>query len=468
MDDNEEQELEQLSRLVRDLLNRVERLERRVGIEAQSTRPQAPPVDSNVIPILRPAAAPKPGRTAPTAGALVSRLGSQWLSRVGIVALLFGVSFFLTYAVENRWIGPTGRVSAGLLFGIAIMVWSEWFRARDYRVFSFSLKAVATGVLYLSLWAAFQLYGLVPFSMAFPAMLLVTGITAAFAFWQHAEVLALVALIGGFATPLLLSTAQNRAVELFAYLAVLDCATLLLVAVRQWPRLLLANLIGTAFLNFTWYATYYESRQLGLSTTFTAIFFLIFAIGPLLTSWFTGKSAPALLYVVLVNAGLFFAQIFLLFQPRNHTATAYWALGLAGFYSALAWRATPPARNARLGDSHVALAGAFAAIAIALRFSSHWISIGWFLLAAVLILVGFAYAASLLRWLGLALLAAAALKVFAYDIWRLERGYRIVSFVCLGVLLLVISFLYQRDWLPLSGLGESLSRINDRKRINQR
>jgi uncharacterized membrane protein len=50
----------------------------------------------------------------------------------------------------------------------------------------------------------------------------------------------------------------------------------------------------------------------------------------------------------------------------------------------------------------------------------------------------------------LALIALTAVKVFVYDVWQLERGYRIVSFMILGVLLLTISFAYQRDWLRLS------------------
>ena len=42
------------------------------------------------------------------------------------------------------------------------------------------------------------------------------------------------------------------------------------------------------------------------------------------------------------------------------------------------------------------------------------------------------------------------MKVFVYDVSQLDRGYRIVSFIVLGVLLLAISFVYQRDWLQLS------------------
>jgi uncharacterized membrane protein len=88
-----------------------------------------------------------------------------------------------------------------------------------------------------------------------------------------------------------------------------------------------------------------------------------------------------------------------------------------------------------------------------LRLQEVWISIAWFVEAAALVAVGFWRKSALVRWLALVLIAATTVKVFAYDIWDLSRGYRIVSFIFLGVLLLAVSFAYQRDWLRLSRTG---------------
>jgi len=70
---------------------------------------------------------------------------------------------------------------------------------------------------------------------------------------------------------------------------------------------------------------------------------------------------------------------------------------------------------------------------------------------AMLMVVGFWRRSALVRWQALVLIAATIVKVFVYDVSQLDRGYRIVSFIVLGVLLLAISFVYQRDWLQLSG-----------------
>jgi uncharacterized membrane protein len=68
----------------------------------------------------------------------------------------------------------------------------------------------------------------------------------------------------------------------------------------------------------------------------------------------------------------------------------------------------------------------------------------------MLMIVGFLRRSAFVRWQALLLIAVTVGKVFIYDVSELDRGYRIVSFIVLGVLLLAISFVYQRDWLQLS------------------
>jgi uncharacterized membrane protein len=82
-------------------------------------------------------------------------------------------------------------------------------------------------------------------------------------------------------------------------------------------------------------------------------------------------------------------------------------------------------------------------------YSALWMGYG-----AVLMTIGFWRRSAFLRWQALALIAFTIGKVFVYDVWNLDKGYRILSFIVLGVLLLAISFVYQRDWLKLSGKGE--------------
>lgn len=76
--------------------------------------------------------------------------------------------------------------------------------------------------------------------------------------------------------------------------------------------------------------------------------------------------------------------------------------------------------------------------------SSIYLSIFWLFYAIALILIGFTGRYKLVRLGGIALLSLSILKLFFYDLWSLGTLYRIISSICLGIVLLAISFLYQK------------------------
>jgi len=136
--DSPDLELQEVRRLIAELTARVFRIEQALNlrgspaVEAPRVDVQPPsPAPSLTAPLpaqVPPAVLSKPVQTAPrrpSAPDLESRIGSHWLNRIGISAVLIGVSYFLKFAFDNNWIGPTGRVVIGLLAGIAIPVLIE-------------------------------------------------------------------------------------------------------------------------------------------------------------------------------------------------------------------------------------------------------------------------------------------------------------------------------------------------------
>src|SRR5258708_23531960 len=132
---------------------------------------------------------------------------------------------------------------------------------------------------------------------------------------QNAEILAAFALGGGFSTPALLSTGQNREVALFAYVALLDVACLALVAFRPWRRLLTLSFMGTLLLYVGWYGSFYDRSQIETTVAFATLFFVIFAVAPLLARSQAGESgfSTAIPFVLsLLNAAVYFLQIYIM------------------------------------------------------------------------------------------------------------------------------------------------------------
>jgi uncharacterized membrane protein len=397
-------ELEAIRQALAELTTRVYRMEQRLQMAAPAPAPPAAARAESAATVGSPVSAPRPApppiiplragiaASVKSQANLESRIGSHWLNRIGILALLIGVSYFLKFAFDNNWIGPAGQISIGLVAGIAIVIWSERFRAKGYKAFSYSLKAVGIGALYLSLWAAFHVYSLIPSSVAFAMMQVVTAATSVMALSQDAQILAAFALVGGFSTPILLSTGENREVALFTYVAILDIATLVLVTFRPWRRLLVMSYVGTLILYLGWYWTFYDRTQLSLTLGYATIFFAIFAIAPLITLQPDGEhpilaAIPAVL--AFVNAGVYFLEAYAMIQEVNKVNMAWFALALAAVYIFLSRQVH--ARKMTTGTSeilyylHLALAIGFITVAIPIRLDAHWITIGWFIEAGVLL-----------------------------------------------------------------------------------
>ena len=312
-------------------------------------------------------------------GSLENRIGSQLFSRIGIVALLVGATLFLKWAIDNHWIGPVGRIAAGLIAGAAIVVWSERFRKHGFNAFSYSLKAVGSGVLYLSLWAAFQLYHLLPAEAALGAMILVTAWNAYMAWSQNSQILAAYALAGGFATPLLLSTGGNHEIFLFTYILAIDIATVVLVRLKSWPRLLLGVFPATVAFFIGWYAEFFGAfnvgQPVGITTVFIVLFFLVFIFPSIGVGDAKRPSSPITeVFLPLANATFVALAFYSVLQDSHHHELLPWVAVLLGAIY-LGLMRLPQARVT--SAVHLSLAVVFLTIAIPLKASGHWVTIGW-------------------------------------------------------------------------------------------
>ena len=433
-------DLKLLLEQVRDLTSRVHRLEELLRIApsapvpaATAVSPSQPTTASSVSTTSQQTPKAPPPTTAPARLAtptfrasipavdsadLESRIGSHWLNRIGIAAVLIGVSYFLKYAFENNWIGPSGRIAIGLIAGIAVVLWSENFRSRGYRIFSFSLKAVGIGVLYLSLWAAFQVYHLMPSTAVFACMLVVTAATCAMALTQDAEILAVFAITGGFSTPVLLSTGVNREIALFSYVVLLDLGILALVVFKPWRRLLWLGYAGTLALFLAWYLEYYDRKQFETTIIFATIFFAIFAVAPLLMLRQERGAGVMPLAFAFVNAVTYFFQAYAMISDISTTAMAWFSLALAAVYLGLnnvRPRASEEGAEHNLKLMHIALAVGLITVAIPIRLNSHWITIGWFVEAAVLLWLGGRIKSDLLNIFALTALVLGVGRLLLFD-----------------------------------------------------
>jgi len=237
--------------------------------------PAAPPFRE------RPAAPPPPAASAP-------RLEIDWEQLFGVraaaglggVALALAGLLFFKYSIEHGLIPPWLRVVLGTLVGVACIAGSEWKLRRRYARTADALAGAGMVVLYAAFWAASIRYGLVPIPLAFVLMVAVTASGCVLS-WRHtSQVIASLGLVGGFLTPLLLSTGADRPIGLFGYVLLLDTGLLYLARQRRWPVLALLSLAGTVFYQALWIGTRMGPDRLLLGLAILGAFALLFAVAP--------------------------------------------------------------------------------------------------------------------------------------------------------------------------------------------
>jgi uncharacterized membrane protein len=250
-----------------------------------------------------------------SAGVFERAIGEQWLLYAGVVLLLLAIVFFLRYAFERDWLSPSVRVLCGVVAGGVLAVGGRRLAFAGFRSYGLSLAGAGFAVLYLSVYAALAYYGLIGPTLAFGVLVIISAAAAWSADVAVSLPLAVVAVIGGFATPFLVGGRQDAQVVLFTYDAVLIAATVWLASRRRWWALDVLALALTILTVAAWAAEYYTPAK-GLRTElFLAIYCGMFLLA--MREGLRAASADALPAVrALIAAPILYhlASIALLYQ----------------------------------------------------------------------------------------------------------------------------------------------------------
>ena len=313
----------QALRALAETRTRLEALARRVAAEGvspgepvPSPRPPAPAVAPlPALPPLpprptvaatpprpaTPAAPPSPGpaTTRPAAAAdFATGLGPKILVGAGGLAVVVFLGFFVRYAWENNWVGPTGRVLSGAVFSLGLLALGLRIVGGEYRPLGQGLAASGFAGLYVTAFAAHAVYGLVPRGAAAGFMIAVTACAVLVAERLDTRLLAGLAWVGGYLAPVLLSTGADRAVSLFAYLLLLGAGALWLDRRKPWPETTPIALAGTLLLYAAWYAAHFRPERFEVAAGGLVALTALFATGTARKER-PGSHAGALLAAVL-------------------------------------------------------------------------------------------------------------------------------------------------------------------------
>ncbi|MBL0174892.1 MAG: DUF2339 domain-containing protein [Ignavibacteria bacterium] len=305
---------------------------------AASAPVAAPP---GAPPGMRPAPGPQRAPKPPTRtnAEWEQLIGGKLLNRIGAVALILGVGFFLKYAFDKEWIPEAVRVLFGGAIGVALVAGGWRFEKKGLQIFAQGLLGAGIAILYTSVFASFNFYHLVPQGVAFALMSVVTAFTFLLALRYDSLAISLLGWAGGFLTPFMLSTGVSNEVGLFTYVALLDLGLLAVILKKDsWVVLEPLTMAGTYLLFYAWRDQYYAEPMFVVTVGFLVLFWLLFFLLDL-----AHVARPATKYTVFhqllgaLNLLFFYPALMnLLDTPFHDNAIAAVSASLAAVYF-LSW-----------------------------------------------------------------------------------------------------------------------------------
>jgi uncharacterized membrane protein len=224
--------------------------------------PPCPPEPKFIPPVppLRPLTPPKPALPKINWEQFMGVKGFAWL---GGLALFLGVAFFIKYSFDNNLIPPQLRVAIGFLTGLGLLVGGVMMSRKNFPALSQTLCATGVVILYAVTFACRSIYHF-DFFGPIPTFLLMSLITTAaflLAARLNALVVAILGMLGGFLTPILLSTGQDNPLGLFGYIAILDLGLIVVALNQRWYFLTTLAALGTALMQIGWAGKFFESEK---------------------------------------------------------------------------------------------------------------------------------------------------------------------------------------------------------------
>jgi uncharacterized membrane protein len=338
--------------------------------------------------------------------------GGNLVARLGVLVLFFGVAFLLKYAAEQGLFPIELRLAAAAAGGIALVALG-WRLRLGNRAYALVLQGGGIGIVYLTVFAAIDTWPLVPAGPGLALMVALVGLAAALAVLQDARSLALLAVVGGFLAPVLISR-EGSHVALFSYYLALNLGILGIAWFKAWRELNLAGFLFTFAIGALWGWRAYQPEHFATTEPFLVAFFLLYLAVPVL---FALRQPPNL--KGLVDGTLVFGVPLIAFGLQAalvrdfEYGAALSATAAALIYASLAtlvWRRQgEPLRT--LAEAFLGLAVAFGTLAIPLAVDGRWTASAWALEGAALVWLGLRQGRLLPRAAGLLIQGAAGIAL---------------------------------------------------------
>lgn len=316
-------------------------------------------------------------------------IGENILSKVAITVLVIGIAFFVKYAIDKNWINEIARVAIGILCGGIVLGFAHRLRAK-FKAFSSVLVAGGISIFYFTIGIAFHQYHIFNQTTAFVIMLLITGFSVFISVVYDRVELAALSIIGGFATPFMVSTGQGNYIVLFSYVLILDAGMLVLAYLRKWNLINVLAYVFTMLLYFGWLqikVTGQLHAPYKGAIVFGAVFYVLFIVMNIIHNLKEKKKFGVLdLSILISNTFIFYGVGMQILSYWHPELKGTFSGLLAGFNLACSWLLYKKFKaDTKLVYLMIGLTLTFVTLIAPVQLHGNYITIFWALESVLLI-----------------------------------------------------------------------------------
>jgi len=373
-------------------------------------------------------------------------IGLRLMHIIGIVVLVIGLSIGVKYAIDKELISVAARIALTYGAGIVLFIIARVLR-KKFKLFSSILFSGSMATFYFTTYAAYTYYDLFPLWLTFALMFVITLYTAYTATTYDRQEIGLLGMVGAYGIPFLISANSEKAEMLFAYTSFINMGVIILSVRKSWKEMSQLAQIVTWTLFIGWLYTRFKYDLSFIATIILCVFYAMFLINAFFFRSKEKNELPkASIQMIAINNLALYVSLLGIY---SFSAAGFDIAGLTIFTSLIMTVFVAIVYSFFKSEKLLQKTLVLQSITLYVVFVVYnWdgliVTLILSLMASVLFTIGLFFNQLWLRLTAVILMTFTLSKLVLYDIHKFTVVEKVISFVVIGSLLLIISFLYQK------------------------
>lgn len=207
-------------------------------------------------------------------------IGENLVSKLAVLVIFITLVLAYRYAIAMGYVPKPVRIGIGVTFGLGL-IGTAYYLLSKKNTMSSTLVLLGAAVLYYTTYLAYYDYGYLNQALAFVANLTITLTITIAALLYNRMGLAIISVIGGYATPFVANQGGGNYIFFFSYVFLINLAMVIIAYKKDWRAINLFSYLATLVFLFGWTIAQYgkiEPSEYVWIFVFSSLFYFVYFV----------------------------------------------------------------------------------------------------------------------------------------------------------------------------------------------